>query len=162
MINKIKSKIYFSRGHQRVSELMEAIGFVEGKLPAKYLGIPLSVNYLKARNYSSNIDKCREKIEGWMATTLSFTGRNELIKTVILGSCSIRYNLYISSVLKVLEAMFAKFLWRGKIHAWAWDKICKPKSECGLAVRRIQEINNAAGVKLVCRCCNNPDCEKIG
>ena len=41
------------------------------------------------------------------------------------------------------------------MHAWAWDKICKPKSEGGLAIRRIQETNNAASVKLVWSCCNS-------
>jgi len=44
--------------------LKETIGFAEGKMPSRYLGIPLSVNYLKARNYSELIDKCRERIEG--------------------------------------------------------------------------------------------------
>jgi len=37
-------------------------------------------------NYSSLVDRCREKNEGWMAATLSFAGRVELIKTVLTGN----------------------------------------------------------------------------
>ena len=46
--------------------------------------------------------------------------------------------------------MFANFLWRNKMHAWAWDKLCAPKSKGGLAIRKIQDINDVAGLQLVC------------
>ena len=85
-INKIKNKIFFSKGCANKDLLKNAIGVVEGKLPTRYLGIPLSINYLKARNYSILIDKCREKIEEWMSSTIFFSGRLELIKTVLLGT----------------------------------------------------------------------------
>ena len=42
------------------------------------------------------------------------------------------------------------------MHTWASDKICKPKKEEGLDIRRIKDINQAAGLKLVWRCCSNP------
>ena len=71
-INKSKSKIFFSRGCNNKDALKEAIGIVEGRMPTKYLGIPLSVNYLKAKNYSALIDKCRGGIEaGWLQLYLS-------------------------------------------------------------------------------------------
>jgi len=46
----------------------------------------LSINYLKARHYAGLIDKYKERIDGWMAKTLSFSGRIELIKLVVFGS----------------------------------------------------------------------------
>jgi len=121
------------------------------------LGIPLSVNYLKAKDYSELIDRCREKIEGWMSSTLSLSGRVELIKTVLLGTIQywIQSFKFPVSVITSLESMFSNFLWR-KMHTWASDKICKPKKEEGLDIRRIKDINQAAGLKLVWRCCSNP------
>jgi len=62
-----------------MEELIVAIGVAEGKSPVKYLGIPLCVNYLKARNYVGLIDKCGNQLEGWKSNTLSFTSRIELI-----------------------------------------------------------------------------------
>jgi len=81
----------------------------------------------------------------------------ELIKTVLIGTLQhwIKSFELPVSVIKELERMFAKFLWRAKMHAWAWDKLCKQKEEGGLAIRRIQDINKAAGVKLVWRCCTS-------
>ena len=126
-------------------------------MPIKYLGIPFTSNYLKARNYKGIIDQCRSKIEGWMSTTLSFSGRVELIKTVKLGS--LQYWLqsfqFPISVIKALESMLAKFLWRDRMPAWSWEKLCKPKEEGGLAIRKITDVNKAAGIKLEWRCCNS-------
>jgi len=85
---------------------------------------------------------------------LFYSGRVELIKIVLIGTLQYwiqSFELPVS-VIKELERMFAKILWGDKMHAWAWDKLCKPKGG-GLAIRRIQDINKAAGVKLVWRCC---------
>jgi len=72
--------MFFSKSSKNKQQLINLIGIPEGKLPAKYLGIPLSINYLKARNFSGLLDKCRGRVEGWAAQTLS-----ELIKTVLHG-----------------------------------------------------------------------------
>ena len=57
---------------------------LEGKILMKYLGIPLSINYLKARHYAGLTNRCREsrRVDG--KDTLS--GRIELIKSVIFGT----------------------------------------------------------------------------
>ena len=55
-------------------------------MSTRYLGIPLAVSYLKGKTYVVLIDKCRVKIEGWMFSTFSFSGRVELIKTVMISS----------------------------------------------------------------------------
>ena len=75
VIDKLESKVFFSKGCQNKQALKEAIGVEEGKMLRRYLGIPLAVNYLKAKNNSVLIDKCRNKIERWMSSTLSFSGR---------------------------------------------------------------------------------------
>ena len=92
-----------------------------------------------------------------MSNTLSFSGRVELIKTVMLGS--LQYWLqsfqFPISVIKALESMLAKFLWRDRMPAWSWEKLCKPKEEGGLAIRKITDLNKAAGIKLAWRCCSS-------
>ena len=75
----------------------------------------------------------------------------ELIKTVLFDTLhywiqSFKLPL---SVIKEMERIFANFLWRKKMHAWAWDKLCMPKEEGGLGIRRIQDLNTAASIKLV-------------
>jgi len=51
-----------------------------------------------------------------------------------------------------LEKLFANFLWKGKIHACSWTDLCKPKEEGG-DIRRIQDINKAARMKLNWKLC---------
>ena len=46
----------------------------------------------------------------------------------------------------------ANFIWIKNMHAWSWNSICKPKSEGGLGIRKIQDINKSAGLKLFWRC----------
>ena len=80
-----KSKIYFSKGRQNKEELKTIIRFLEGQFPTEYLGTPLSIAYLKPRHYSSLIDKCRGRLEGWGSQILSFPGRIELVKAMLHG-----------------------------------------------------------------------------
>ena len=44
---------------------------------------------------------------------------------------------------------------RGKIHGWNWHDICRPKTEEGMGLRRIRDINEASGIKLVWRLCTS-------
>ena len=37
------------------------------------------------------------------------------------------------------------------MHAWNWQDICRPKAEGGMGIRRINDINNASGIRLVSR-----------
>jgi len=78
-INIQKSKIYFSKECSCREELKAIIGFPEGLLPTKYLGMPLSEKYLKHRHFSSLIDKCKEKLKGWRSQTL-FSRQNRTDK----------------------------------------------------------------------------------
>ena len=148
-VNQNKSTIFFSKSCLNQEELRSIIGFVEGSFPSKYLGLPLSPTYLKPRHFSSLIDKCRGKLESWSMHTLSFTGRMELIKTVIHGTISywIHSFQFPKTVCTEIDRMCAKFLWKGKLHTWKWDSLRRPKSEAGLGLRKAYDINKAAQLK---------------
>ena len=82
-VNKGKSKVFFRKTCHNKEELRSLLDIHEGAFPTKYLGLPFSINYPKARNYSSLIDKCKSKLEGWSSYTLSFAGRVQLVRSVI-------------------------------------------------------------------------------
>ena len=85
----------------------EAIRVSEGRLPVKYFGIPLEANYLKARNYAGLATNVEKELKG---VILSFFGRVELIKTVMLGT--LQYWIPSFQFPKIFKSMFSKFLWR--------------------------------------------------
>jgi len=72
--------------------LAATIGVPLGHLPIKYLGLPLSQNYLKAKDFTPLLDKFKMKVEGWMSKLLSFAGRVELVKTVLINFLAIGFN----------------------------------------------------------------------
>ena len=82
-MNKEKSKVFLSKDCKDKDKLAELINIPVDSFPAKYLGLPLSQNYLKAKDCIPLVDKFRRYVEGWMAKLLSFSGRAELIKTVL-------------------------------------------------------------------------------
>jgi len=82
-INKQKSKVFFSKGCKYKEEIASTLGIFIGSLPIKYLGLPLSYIYPKARHFSPLIDKVRSRIDGWQLQFLSFAWRAELIKGVL-------------------------------------------------------------------------------
>ena len=71
LVNSTKSKIFFSKCCSNKEELQTIIGFTEGQLPSKYLGLPLSPVYLKPKHFSPLNEKCRAILEGWSMLTLS-------------------------------------------------------------------------------------------
>jgi len=74
-VNKDKSRIFLGKACQNEEELKDLITIPVGALPTRYLGIPLSINYLKAKDFSSLIDICKARMDGWTSKKLSFAGR---------------------------------------------------------------------------------------
>jgi len=140
--------LVFTKGCANRQELQELFGITRGSLPTTCLGIPLTINYLRTRDYTSLVDKCINILESWQSNTLSFSERVELVKSVLYNTLSYKKNSFNFpiSVCKELETMAAKFLWKGKIHAWSWDAIGWPKEEGGLGIRMIADICRATGL----------------
>ena len=41
------------------------------------------------------------------------------------------------------------------MHVWNCKKICRPKKEGGVGIRRLHDLNNASGIRLVWKLCNS-------
>ena len=128
-INKVKSRVYLAKSCHNKDGLKGIIEIPEETLPTKYLGLPLSINYIKARDCTALLDKCRVKIEGWAAKTLSFAGRIQLVKSVIHNFLIYWLQSYKlpASIIIVLEKMVANFIWKYKMHACSWDTLADPR-----------------------------------
>ncbi|XP_050217893.1 uncharacterized protein LOC126668754 [Mercurialis annua] len=72
-INEQKSCIYFSGVHESVKSciLME-MGFIEGTLPIKYLGVPLISKRLSKEDCNGLIEKITKRISHWTVRHLSY------------------------------------------------------------------------------------------
>lgn len=84
--NPLKCHIYM-KGFLNESrqQILDFLGYEEGDLPVKYLGLPLLTKILSVAQCKPLINKVTDRINNWMARTLSYAGRAQLIKSVLSG-----------------------------------------------------------------------------
>ena len=149
--NVSKSHIFFGNVRERTKlKILETLPFVEGKLPMRYLGIPLITNRLFVRDCKTLVDKVRKRLGDWKNKLLSYAGRLQLISAV-LSSIPVYWAstmLIPMATVKEIEKLMRRFLWncedtsKGKAKV-SWDSICKPLKFGGLGLRSLRKWNVA-------------------
>lgn len=88
-------------------------GFLDGRWPYIYLGVPLHVGRLNTHLLDPLLSKVQKKLAGWKSNILSVGGKITLIKLVlfsmpihILSMMNISKGVY-----KGLNSIFSNFLW---------------------------------------------------
>nr|GEU28761.1 hypothetical protein [Tanacetum cinerariifolium] len=135
-----KSTAYFCNvlNHTKLS-ILQILPFEEGRLPVKYLGVPLVSSRLVFRDCKELVDRIHSRINDWKNKSLSAAGRLQLVRSV-LGSMHVYWaSVFIqpSRILLDIEQLMRGFLWchgemkqgRAKV---AWEVVCLPKNEGGL------------------------------
>ncbi|GKA28870.1 hypothetical protein Tco_0715115 [Tanacetum coccineum] len=144
---------------------MKVMSFEKGKLPMKYLGVPLITKRLGIKNCKCLVDKVNNRISNWKNKCLSYAGRLQLIasnlESIQVYWCMLpSWNQYKCTgvlcfyfqKLKEINSLLMGFLWcngelsRGKAKI-AWKKICKPKSHGGLGLKDLEIWNKSLLVK---------------
>ncbi|KAK4383991.1 putative ribonuclease H protein [Sesamum angolense] len=152
--NLQKSQLIISWSAQEERDhLIAALQFQEGHLPLRYLGLPLLASRLSISDCQSLLLKVDSRIKGWDSIQLSFAGRLQLIKSVLMS-----LNVYWAmafilpkGVIREVEKRMRYFLWKGNSTVGypkvAWSSVCRPIEEGGLGIRDILALNKA----LMCR-----------
>uniref|UniRef100_A0A803P8A0 Reverse transcriptase domain-containing protein n=1 Tax=Cannabis sativa TaxID=3483 RepID=A0A803P8A0_CANSA len=143
---------------EAVAQGANLIGCEVGKWPMTYLGMPLGGSPRKKTFWEPVLDKCAKRMDGWKCSFLSRGGRLTLIQSV-LSSLPIYYLSLFKvpkMVLKELEKMMRDFFWEGGDlaggdHLVAWDEVCKPRAEGGLAIGRLEMRNKGLLMKWLWR-----------
>ncbi|GJZ49974.1 putative reverse transcriptase domain, reverse transcriptase zinc-binding domain protein [Tanacetum coccineum] len=152
-----KSTAYFCNvlNHTKLS-ILNVLPFEEGRLPIKYLGVPLVTSRLIFRDCKELIERVQYRVQDWKNKSLSVAGRLQLVKSVI-GSMHVYWaSVFVlpSRVLLDIEQIMRGFLWcHGDMHKGkakvAWEIVCLPMDEGGLGVRRLDTFNKALMVSYV-------------
>lgn len=83
-VNLLKSQVFFCGVSDELKhQLLNQLGFSEGKLPIKYLGLTLIASKLSINYCGPIIERIQKKINSWSAKLLSYAGRLVLINNVI-------------------------------------------------------------------------------
>ncbi|KAK1440854.1 hypothetical protein QVD17_06686 [Tagetes erecta] len=123
----------------RIDQDMSVDMIQEGKLPVRYLGVPLVAARIKSTDCWVLIEKVENRIGDWKNKLLSFAGRCQLINSVISSLHVFWSSVFILPIriMHDIEAKMRDFLWaRGPLKRSrarvSWKDVCMPKAEGGL------------------------------
>ena len=154
-----KSTIYMAGvSRDERSSVLKDFPFAEGALPVRYLGLPLMTKVMNKQDYLPLVERIRCKINSWTCRLLSYAGRLQLIKAVLMSIVNFwaaGFRLP-SKCMKDVECLCDLFLWSGPVLKSAGAKIArkdisKMESEGGLGIRVLKEVNMVYGLKLIWR-----------
>ncbi|XP_039040642.1 uncharacterized protein LOC120178964 [Hibiscus syriacus] len=69
--------------HHIIESIISFTGFKQGRLPVRYLGVPLVTKKLTEKDCQALIDNIKNRIQQWSSKNMSYAGRVDLIKTVL-------------------------------------------------------------------------------
>lgn len=84
--NPSKSQIFFGGVEiTKQNKLVELLQMEIGMFPVRYLGVPLVASRLGVKHYKSLIERITGRITSWNAKNLSYAGRLQSIRSVLLS-----------------------------------------------------------------------------
>jgi hypothetical protein len=146
-----KSLVFFGNVQPlRQVSILSILPFKVGKLPVKYLGVPLLSKRLSSENCVGLVDKVKTRLFSWQNKCLSFAGRLQLIRSVLSSLQVYWSSIFVLpvSISNDIERLMRGFLWshgilkRGKAKV-NWIDVCKPRSQGGLGIKSLRTWNIA-------------------
>ncbi|XP_074305809.1 uncharacterized protein LOC141641031 [Silene latifolia] len=138
------------------ADIFSVSGFQEGKMPFRYLGVPIQPGKVSKKDCSSLVEKMVVRIRRLGAKKLSYAGRVVLTNSVL----NTLYNYWAAmfvipkAAIKRVEAICRNFLWDSsteyhRVPLVGWDRVTMPKSAGGLWNKKASIWNIASVEKLV-------------
>ncbi|KAL4202821.1 hypothetical protein AMTRI_Chr02g265480 [Amborella trichopoda] len=133
-----------------IEDLATLLGCKVGSFPILYLGLPISDLRLTIAVWDIVLERVQGRLALWKHKYLSLGGGVTLLRTCLANLPIYQMSLIHmpASVVKRLEKMMRDFLWGSsdenmKFHLLNWDRVCSPKKEGGLGIRKITLVNQA-------------------
>ncbi|XP_010678145.1 uncharacterized protein LOC104893708 [Beta vulgaris subsp. vulgaris] len=156
-INNQKSEFYTaSMDESLILRITNASGFRHSELPFKYLGVPICAKRISTAECGVLVEKMSARIKIWSNRHLSYTGRLQLVNSVLMSIHVYWAQVFIIPicVLQDIERVCRAYLWTDSYYTArggnvAWEKVCQPKKAGGMGIRQVMQWNKAAMTKYV-------------
>ncbi|XP_062075533.1 uncharacterized protein LOC133779607 [Humulus lupulus] len=123
--NQSKSVVYCcGMNESEIQTILDASGYNTTHLPIKYLGIPICIKRISAKDCQILLDKMLARLKCWSSRNISFAGHVILINSALL-SIHAYWNQIMIIPVKILKEIFAMcraFLWSGQAYSTAIGK----------------------------------------
>lgn len=143
-------------------QMLSILGYKEGSLPVRYLGVPPVSTRLKKADCNALVEKIIARARNFTSRALSYAGRVQLVKSILFAMQVYWSSLFIlpKGVIKQVAQILRAFLWRGSELSYrgakvAWENVCLPKREGGLGIKDVDSWNKAATLKHLWHLCTD-------
>lgn len=109
-----KSTVYMAGvAEEERNRILRNFPFAEGTLPVRYLGLPLMTKVMDKNDYLPLVERVRSGINTWTCRFLSYAGRLQLIKAVLMSIVNFWAGVFTlpSKCIKEVEQLCSSFLW---------------------------------------------------
>ncbi|XP_058764434.1 uncharacterized protein LOC131637885 [Vicia villosa] len=138
--------------------------FAKGKLPMKYLGVPITCKRLTINQYMPLIEKTIHRLKHCTVKLLRYSGRIMLVKSVILAIAQywMQCMPLPQTVIDKIDRLCRTFIWTGntevsKKSLVAWSNVCRPKSQGGQGIINLTKWNKITMLKCLWNLCRKSD-----
>lgn len=116
---------------QEKNNILQSTGFSYGKLPFRYLGVPLATKKILLVQWQPLIQKMIARISTWIAKKLSHARRIQLVQSVLFGIQSYWSQLFVlpTKVIELIDGYCQSYLWSDtntitKKALVSWSRVC--------------------------------------
>lgn len=152
LVSEAKCSIYFSPNTdvEIKAEVCQILNIMTESLSNKYLGLPAMIGVDRVNCFKHLIERIKITVNGWKERTLSYGGKEALIKAVAqaIPTYAMSVFKFPKKICKGITDAMSQYWWgyeenQKRIHWFAWWKMCVPKENGGMGFRDIHSFNLA-------------------
>ena len=136
-------------------EVCNTLGIEQTDDLGRYLGVPVINGRVTSATFQDVLTRVDRRLAGWKTKCLSLAGRATLIQSTItaIPAYVMQSARLPRSLCDGLDRKIRRFLWGGttmerKVHLVPWSSIIRDKTQGGLNLRSMQQLNSAYLMKL--------------
>ncbi|XP_057249105.1 uncharacterized protein LOC104906541 [Beta vulgaris subsp. vulgaris] len=129
-----------------------------------YLGCPIIDSKVTNNTFGDIQEKVQGQLSKWKANSLSQAGRTVLIQSNLATKANYQMQCFLlpPHIVEDLDKSYRNFFWNKSSESKSpnligWDRICKPKQNGGLGLRKAKVMNMALQFKLLWKILFCPD-----
>ncbi|XP_058756747.1 uncharacterized protein LOC131629961 [Vicia villosa] len=164
-VNPAKCRAFFGgMTNDEQKGIEDVTGFSRGKLPFRYLGIPLTSKKLSYQHCLELSEKIGGRMRHWSSHLLSYAGRLQLIQSTLFGVANYWTQCIPlpKCVIKNVGSLCRTFFWTSKGEKTrkslvSWSNVCTTQQKGGLNIVKLEAWNKACMVRLLWNLCKKED-----